>query len=89
MSSRQQATLQRLPVTHRIVENGTTSERFSLFGRAPETMAFCQNLPATSRINPFSTADWAGVGVEPDVKVKAADAWEAAQKLAESNLRKK
>jgi hypothetical protein len=34
MSSRQQATLQRLPVTPRIIENGPASERFSLFGRA-------------------------------------------------------
>src|SRR5262249_44193693 len=34
MSSRQQATLPRLPVTYRVVENGSASERFSLFGRA-------------------------------------------------------
>ena len=50
---------------------------------------FGVGIPETKAINPFSTADWAGVGVEPDVKVKAADALEAAQKLAESNLRKK
>ena len=46
-------------------------------------------IPEVKAINPFSTAHWAGVGVEPDVKVKAADALEAAQKLAESNLRNK
>jgi hypothetical protein len=50
---------------------------------------FGMGIPEVKAINPFSTADWAVVGVEPDVKVKAADALEAAQKLAESNLRKK
>jgi len=50
---------------------------------------FGMGIPEVKAINPFSTADWAGVGVQPDVKVKAADALEAAQKLAESNLRKK
>ena len=33
--------------------------------------------------------DWEGRGVEPDVKVKAADALETAEKLAESRLQKK
>jgi C-terminal processing protease CtpA/Prc len=46
-------------------------------------------IPEVKVINPFSTVDWAGVGVEPDVKVKAADALETAEKLAESKLRKK
>jgi hypothetical protein len=49
---------------------------------------FGMGIPETKAINPFSTADWAGVGVEPDRIVKAADALEAAQKLAESKLRK-
>jgi Peptidase family S41/N-terminal domain of Peptidase_S41 in eukaryotic IRBP len=35
-------------------------------------------------INPYSTSDWEGTGVEPDVRVKAADALERAQQLAES-----
>ena len=43
----------------------------------------------TRAINPYSEADWAGTGVEPDVKVKAADALETAVKLAESRLQKK
>jgi hypothetical protein len=46
-------------------------------------------IPEVKVINPFSTVDWAGVGVDPDVKVKAADALETAEKLAESKLRKK
>lgn len=41
-----------------------------------------------SPINPFSTADWEGVGVEPDVQVNAADALETAVKLVENKLRK-
>jgi hypothetical protein len=43
----------------------------------------------TRAINPYSEPDWAGTGIEPDVKVKAADALEAAVKLAESKLQKK
>ena len=45
-------------------------------------------IPETKPINPFSKTDWAETGVEPDVKVKAADALETAVKLAESKLRK-
>jgi C-terminal processing protease CtpA/Prc len=40
-------------------------------------------------INPYSTRDWEGTGIEPDVKVNAADALEAAVKLAESKLQNK
>jgi len=46
-------------------------------------------IPEVRAINPFSTADWEGTGVEPDVKVKAADALETAERLAESGLGKK
>ena len=35
-------------------------------------------------INPFSSVDWEGTGVEPDVKVAAADALETAKALAEN-----
>jgi hypothetical protein len=45
-------------------------------------------IPETKPINPFSKTDWAETGVEPDVKVKAADAQETAVKLAEGTLRK-
>ncbi len=45
-------------------------------------------IPETKPINPFSKTDWAETGVEPDVKVKAADALETAVKLAESKLKK-
>lgn len=37
-------------------------------------------------VNPYSNADWEGVGVTPDVKVSADGALEAAKKLAESRL---
>ncbi len=40
-------------------------------------------------INPISKTNWEGMGVEPDVKVKAADALRTAINLAERNLQKK
>jgi C-terminal processing protease CtpA/Prc len=40
-------------------------------------------IPQVKSINPFGNADWEGVGVEPDVKVKAANALETAVKLAQ------
>ncbi|HEY1904042.1 MAG TPA: S41 family peptidase [Terracidiphilus sp.] len=46
-------------------------------------------IPEEKAINPFSSADWEGVGVEPDVKVKAADALARAVKLAEARVEKK
>jgi hypothetical protein len=46
-------------------------------------------IPEVKAINPFGVADWEGVGVEPDVKVKAADALETASRLAISRLQKK
>jgi hypothetical protein len=49
---------------------------------------FGMGVPEARPINPFGNADWAETGVEPDVKVKAADALEAAKKLAESKLQK-
>ncbi|HEX2662091.1 MAG TPA: S41 family peptidase [Candidatus Acidoferrum sp.] len=46
-------------------------------------------IPETRAINPYLIPDWAGTGVEPDVKVKAGNALETAVKLAESKLQKK
>lgn len=48
---------------------------------------FGMGIPETKAINPYSKIDWAEIGVEPDVKVKAADALETAVKLAKSKLR--
>jgi hypothetical protein len=50
---------------------------------------FGMGIPETKPINPFSPFDWAETGVEPDVKVKAADALVIAERLAESKARKK
>jgi hypothetical protein len=50
---------------------------------------FGMGIPETRAINPFSKTDWEGTGLEPDVKVKAADALETAEKLAEGRLHKK
>ena len=46
-------------------------------------------VPETKAINPFSETDWAETGVEPDVRVKAADALATAEKMAESKLQGK
>ncbi len=50
---------------------------------------FGMGIPETNPINPFSMPDWAVIGVDPDVKVKAADALATAVKLAQSKLQKK
>jgi C-terminal processing protease CtpA/Prc len=46
-------------------------------------------IPEVKVTNPFSNADWEGVGVSPDVEMKAADALQMAEKLAEAKLLKK
>ena len=47
---------------------------------------FAMAIPEARPINPFSTPDWAVIGVEPDVKVRPTDALQVAQKLAATNL---
>jgi retinol-binding protein 3 len=46
-------------------------------------------IPEVRAINPFSRADWEGTGVEPDVKVREADALDTAEKLAKRRLQQK
>jgi retinol-binding protein 3 len=50
---------------------------------------FGMGIPETKAINPFSKTDWAEIGVEPDVKVNAADALVAAKGLVQSKQLKK
>ncbi len=50
---------------------------------------FGMGIPEEKPINPFGNTDWEGVGVEPDVMVKAANALETSVKLAEARLQKK
>jgi Peptidase family S41/N-terminal domain of Peptidase_S41 in eukaryotic IRBP len=50
---------------------------------------FGMGIPETKPINPFSNADWAEIGVQPNVKVKGTDALAIAEKLAQDRLRKK
>lgn len=50
---------------------------------------FAIGIPEHKPVNPFSDKDWAITGIEPDVKVKAADALATAEKLAEGKLEKK
>lgn len=47
---------------------------------------FTIGVPEGRPINPVTKADWEGTGVEPDVKVKAADALETATKLAQEKV---
>jgi C-terminal processing protease CtpA/Prc len=39
--------------------------------------------------NPISKTNWQGTGVEPDVKVRTADALATARRLAEKTLQQK
>jgi hypothetical protein len=50
---------------------------------------FGMGIPEVKAINPYSSLDWAEVGVEPDVRVEAASALDVALKLAKSKLQKK
>src|ERR1700737_4179835 len=47
---------------------------------------FMIGVPFARAINPISKINWEGTGVEPDVKVPAADALTTAQKLAAEKL---
>jgi len=49
---------------------------------------FIIRVPGIRVVNPISKTNWEGTGVEPDVKVKAADALKTAEKLAEKRLQK-
>jgi C-terminal processing protease CtpA/Prc len=50
---------------------------------------FTIRVPGIRVVNPISKTNWEGTGVEPDVKVNAADALKTAEKLAERRLPKK
>ena len=49
---------------------------------------FGMGIPEVKTINPYGSQDWEGTGVEPDVKVRAADALEIARKMAASDAQK-
>jgi peptidase S41-like protein len=50
---------------------------------------FMIGVPFAKAVNPISKTNWEGTGVEPDVKVPAADALATAQKLAAEKLSSK
>jgi hypothetical protein len=50
---------------------------------------FMIGVPFARAINPISKTNWEGTGVEPDVKVPAADALSTAEKLASEKLHSK
>jgi len=49
---------------------------------------FTIRVPGVRVVNPVSKTNWEGTGVEPDVKVNAADVLQTAEKLAVSKLQK-
>jgi Peptidase family S41 len=50
---------------------------------------FGMGIPEERFVNPYGKADWEGVGVQPDVKVKAANALKTVVRLVETKLQKK
>jgi C-terminal processing protease CtpA/Prc len=50
---------------------------------------FLIGVPIERPINPVTKTDWEGKGIQPDVKVPAADAFEKAKQLAADALAKK
>jgi Peptidase family S41 len=50
---------------------------------------FAVAIPEVRPLNPYGTADWQGVGVAPDVAVKAEDALDKAMELARKGLEQK
>ncbi len=55
-------------------------------GGHPVADYFTVGVPFAKAINPVSKTDWEGTGVEPDVKVPAADALITAEKLAAEKI---
>jgi retinol-binding protein 3 len=55
-------------------------------GGHPVADYFMIGVPFAKAINPVSKTDWEGTGVEPDVKVSAADALTSAEKLATEEI---
>ena len=75
---------------HRATQVGETTQgsaHAGVFHRIDDH--FGMGIPEVKVVNPYRKSDWEGVGVEPDVKVKAADALTTAEQLASGRLRKK
>jgi hypothetical protein len=50
---------------------------------------FAVAIPESRAVNPYSRADWEGVGIQPDIKVPAGDALQAALREARARVQKK
>ena len=48
---------------------------------------FMIGVPFAKAVNPISKTNWEGTGVDPDVKVAAADALDAAKKMAADEIK--
>jgi hypothetical protein len=67
----------------------TTSGRGHMGALHPIDNRFAMRIPGIKVTNPISKSNWEGTGVEPDVKVKASDALETAERLAWARLQKR
>lgn len=74
---------------HATLVGETTSGRGHMGAEHRIDDHFTIRVPGIRIINPISRTNWEGIGVEPDVKVKAAGALRAAIDLAEGNRQKK
>ena len=71
-----------------IVGETTGGGAHPVFGH-PVGDYFMVGVPFAKSLDPVTKTNWEGTGVEPDVKVPAADALETAQKLAVEKIQAK
>ncbi len=75
------------PRTARLSRQESTEEEPDRLFRQPANPDVSTiGVPFGRPINPVTKGDWEGKGVEPDVKVSAADALSTAEKLAADKL---
>jgi hypothetical protein len=55
-------------------------------GGHPVADYFVVGVPFAKAVNPITKTDWEGTGVEPDVKVSAADALSTAEKMTAEKI---
>ena len=77
----------------------TQSERLEALRRVVETAGgahagayhriddhYAIAIPETRIVNPYGQADWEAIGIQPDIKVPAAEALKTASRRAESKI---
>ncbi len=66
----------------------TTTAQYWTLSYVPGKRHFMIGVPLARAVNPISKTNWEGTGVEPDVKVPAAEALDVAKKLAAEEIKK-